>query len=241
MSGALTWIQENFYSTFIEKNRYQLFLEGLKNTLTIVVFAALIGCVLGILVACADMGFRHATKRNPVRYLILKVLNAICKVYIAIIRGTPLVVQLMYLYFVIFTNVKNGILVAILGFGLNSGAYVAEIVRAGIMSVDIGQTEAGRSLGMTSLATTSKIVLPQAIKNILPALVNEFIALIKETSVAGLITITDLTRAGDMVRSNTAEPFFSLTAVAIVYLIIVGGLTFVLRRVERRLRKSDRS
>lgn len=222
-----------FNDTFIVDDRYELFITGINNTLVITIAAAIIGCVIGVLIAVAKVHYAQTGKKRW--------LNIICNVYLAVIRGTPIVVQLMIMYYIVFVNLKNAVLVATIAFGINSGAYVAEIVRAGIMSIDIGQREAGRSLGLPSASTMRYIVIPQAIKNILPALVNEFITLLKETSVAGYVTILDFTRAGNIVRSETAQPFFSLLFVALVYFLLVMVITFVLRRVERRLRRSDRS
>ncbi len=224
---------KQFNSTFIVDNRYLWFLEGFKNTVIIVAGAAIIGIFIGILVAIIRVYHVQTGK--------LKVLDRICGSYLAIFRGTPVVVQLLIMYYIIFSSVKSSVLVAAVTFGINSGAYVAEIVRAGIMSVDIGQTEAGRSLGLPASKTMRLIVLPQAIKNILPALGNEFITLVKETSVAGYVTVMDFTRAGEYIRSRTLDAYFSLFFVAIVYFLIIAGLTMILQAFERRLRKSDRS
>lgn len=239
MSGISNWFSSvwadfvsNFSKTFIEKNRYEMFLNGLGTTLMIAVVAAIIGITIGVLVAIAKV-YSYQTGK-------LKILDKLLNVYLAVFRGTPVVVQLMIMYYLVFTNISNGIYVAMLGFGINSGAYVAEIVRSGILSIDKGQNEAGRSLGLSAGTTMRYIVLPQAIKNILPALFNEFITLLKETSVAGYITVVDLTKAGDLIRSRTMEPFFSLIAVALIYFILVVGLTFIQRKIEGRLRKSDR-
>ena len=233
MIEMIDWLVRQFNLTFIEKNRYMLFVEGFRNTLIIAFGAAIIGIFIGSAVAmmrvyCAQTGR-------------LKFLDALCGIYLAIFRGTPIVVQLLIMYYIIFQNVRNALLVAVIAFGINSGAYVAEIVRAGILSVDIGQTEAGRSLGLSAFKTLTLIVLPQAVKNILPALGNEFIALLKETSVAGYVAIRDLTRAGENVRMLTAEPYFSLLTVALVYFILVFGFSKLLKIFERRLAKSDRS
>ena len=226
------WVQYQFAITFIVDNRYRLFIMGLGNTLTIVAGALLIGIVLGSLVAIVRVYYARESR--------LRVLNAICGAYLAVFRGTPIVVQLLIMYYIVFVFVKNGIVIAIIAFGINSGAYVAEIVRAGIMAVDIGQTEAGRSLGLSQNKTMRLIVLPQAIKNILPALGNELITLLKETSVAGYVAIRDLTRAGENIRILTMEPYFSLLFVALVYFLLVMGITRLLRLLERRLARSDR-
>ena len=223
---------EQFSRTFIEEDRYKLFLSGFTTTITIAFLATIIGIALGVVIAIIKVYHFQSGK--------WKILNALTDAYLAVFRGTPIVVQLMILYYVVLIDVRDGIIVAIIGFGLNSAAYVAEIIRAGILAVDKGQFEAGRSLGLSEITTMSLIVLPQAFKNILPALFNEFITLLKETSVAGYITVVDLTKAGDFVRTRTMQAFFPLISVAIMYFILVMGLTYIQGRIERRLRKSDR-
>ena len=223
---------EQFQLNFIEGDRFLLLLEGLRNTLMIAFFALILGLVLGFLVAIVRS--TH-DKRGG-----FKVLNAICTVYITVIRGTPTLIQLMIMYYIILVAVTNSIVVAILAFGINSGAYIAEIVRGGIMSVDEGQYEAGRSLGLSYRKTMRKIIMPQAVKNSLPALGNEFITLLKETSISGYIGIFELTRAGDIIRSRTYSAFMPLIAVALIYLVIVIVLTKLLRIMEKRLQNSDR-
>jgi ABC-type amino acid transport system permease subunit len=173
-------------------------------------------------------------------WFIMRVVNGICNVYLAVVRGTPVVVQLMIFYFVIFSFSRNGIMIAIIAFGINSGAYVAEIFRAGITSIDPGQFEAGRSLGFNYLQTMMHIIIPQAFKNVLPTLCNEFIVLLKETSVAGYVGVVDLTKAGDIIRGRTFSAFMPLIAVALIYLALVIVLTALVRRLERRLNKSER-
>ncbi|MGM9683630.1 MAG: amino acid ABC transporter permease [Eubacteriales bacterium] len=218
---------------FIEGARWQYLTTGLLTTLQITVFAVLLGIVLGFLVAIVRCTNEKIGK--------LKFLNAICKIYLTVIRGTPVLVQLMIIYFVIFMPLNiNKILAAVICFGLNSGAYVAEIVRGGIMSIDNGQFEAGRSLGFNYIQTMWYIILPQAFKAVLPALANEFIVLLKETSVASYIGINDLTRGGDIIRGITFTAFLPLIAVALIYLVIVVGLTKLVSLLERRLRRSDR-
>ncbi len=221
------------YENLIYKDRYMIILKGLCNTLLISFFAIILGVTIGTLVSIIKV----SKKNNGV----IKVLNFFCDLYINIIRGTPIMLQLLIMYFVIFGSIRNvnAIFVAILTFGINSGAYVAEIIRAGILAVDKGQTEAGRSLGLSGGKTMRLIVLPQAIKNILPALGNEFITIIKETSIAGAITVKELTRAGEIIRFNTFNPFVPLISVALVYLIVVLGLTRLLKMFERRLARSD--
>lgn len=226
-------LQDQFYQSFILKDRYMNLVLGLENTLIITVFAVLLGVLLGTAVALVKVS--HAN--NPGK---LRVLNGICTLYLTLIRGTPVVVQLMIMYYIILSNTNvNDVTSAILAFGINSGAYVAEVIRTGILSVDRGQIEAGRSLGLSQRTTMVKIVFPQALKNVLPAIGNEFIALLKETSVAGYIGIQDLTKGGDIIRSITYLAFTPLLTTAAVYLILVIGLTALLTKFERRLRRSD--
>ena len=178
--------------------------------------------------------------RNGISKKLLWLCNAVCKLYLTVIRGTPVVVQLMIMYYIIFATSRNSLLVAIIAFGINSGAYVAEIVRSGIMSIDEGQFEAGRSLGFDYKHTMWYIIIPQAFKNILPALANEFIVLLKETSVAGYVTIRDLTMGGNIIRAATYSAFMPLIAVALIYLVMVIFFTKLVSILERRLRKSER-
>lgn len=237
-------ISEQFDLCFIQNDRWHLLVDGLKNTLIITVFALIIGIILGMIIAAVrstyDKNGADMKKRGGAGYVILKIANFICNIYLTVIRGTPVVVQLMIMYFVILINVKNGVTVAVIAFGINSGAYVAEIFRSGIMSIDEGQFEAGRSLGFNYIQTMIHIILPQAVKVVLPTLFNELIVLIKETSVAGYVGVLDLTRAGDKIRGTTFTAFMPLIAVAIVYLVIVIILTQLLRLLEKRLRKSER-
>lgn len=222
-----------FYLNFVSDNRWKYLTEGLKTTLIITFFACLMGIVLGFLVGMIRSIYEKTHK--------LKVLNAICKVYLTVIRGTPVVVQLLIIYFVVFGSVRvDKVIVAILAFGVNSGAYVAEIFRSGIMSIDPGQMEAGRSLGFNYAQTMWYIIMPQAFKTVLPTLCNEFISLLKETSVSGYIAIQDLTKGGDIIRSRTYSAFMPLIAVAIIYLIIVMIFTKLIQILERRLRQNER-
>ena len=224
---------EQFYDTFIVKSRWTWLLQGLGNTLIITIAAVVLGIALGFFIAIIR------TTHDKTGKLIVP--NILCRVYLTVIRGTPVIVQLLIIYFVIFASVPiNKLFVAILAFGLNSAAYVAEIVRSGIMSIDNGQFEAGASLGFSYRRTMMLIVLPQAFKNVLPALANEFIVLLKETSVAGYIAINDLTKGGDQIRSDTYNAFLPLLAVAAIYLVIVMFLTYLVSRLERRLAKNDR-
>lgn len=225
--------KESFYDNFIKDDRWQYLTDGLKNTLIITVLAVLIGMVLGFFVAVIRATHDKTGK--------LTILNFFAKIYLTIIRGTPVVVQLLIIYFVIFGSVNiSKVFVAVLAFGLNSGAYVAEIVRSGIMSIDNGQFEAGASMGLNYSQTMINIIIPQAFKNVLPALANEFIVLLKETSVAGYIAIADLTKGGDIIRSQTYEPFLPLIAVALIYLVMVMFLTYLISKLERRLAKNDK-
>lgn len=224
---------EKFAQNFIEDNRWQYLLNGLGVTLQVTFFALIIGIVVGFIIAAV----RSTSELNG----SLKVPNLICKFYITVIRGTPVVVQLLIIYYVIFASVDvDKIIVAVLAFGINSSAYVAEIFRSGIMSIDKGQFEAGRSLGFNYVQTMRHIIMPQAFKNVLPALGNEFIVLLKETSVAGYIALQDLTKGGDIIRSRTYEAFLPLFAVALIYLIMVMIFQALVNRMERKLRSGDR-
>lgn len=222
----------SFQQNFIEESRWMYLLKGLGNTIVIALFAVLIGIVLGFLIAIVRATHDREGK--------MTILNAICKVYLTVIRGTPVMVQLLIIYYVVLVSVNNKIIVAVLAFGLNSAAYVAEIMRSGIMAVDPGQFEAGRCLGLNYSQTMMNIILPQAFKNVLPALANEFIVLLKETSISGYIGLMDLTRGGDIIRSQTYEALLPLLAVAVVYLILVMFLSFGVGKLERRLRNNER-
>ena len=225
-------LKKEFILNFIEDNRWKYIVDGLKITLIVTIFAVLIGVLLGFLIAIVRTTHDKTGK--------LKILNAICKVYLTVIRGTPVVVQLMIIYFIIFGSVDiSKVLVAIIAFGINSGAYVAEIFRSGIMSIDNGQFEAGRSLGFNYAQTMTYIIMPQAFKNVLPTLCNEFISLLKETSVSGYIALQDLTKGGDIIRSRTYDAFMPLIAVALIYLAMVMIFTKLVSLLERRLRNSD--
>ncbi|MBE5879759.1 MAG: amino acid ABC transporter permease [Lachnospiraceae bacterium] len=226
-------IGQEFYLNFIKDNRWEYIAKGLGVTLEVTFFAVLVGVFLGFIVAIIRSTYDKTGQ--------LKGLNFLCNVYLTVIRGTPVVVQLLIIYFVIFGSVRiDKVVVAVIAFGINSGAYVAEIVRGGIMSIDQGQFEAGRSLGFDYIQTMIYIILPQALKNVLPALGNEFIVLLKETSVAGYIALQDLTKAGDIIRSETYSPMMPLLAVAVIYLTFVMMLSFLIKQLERRLRNSER-
>lgn len=225
-------LKQRFIINFIADDRWKYIWDGLWVTLEVTFFAVIIGIVLGFMIAIVRSTHDKTGK--------LKVLNTICQVYLTVLRGTPVVVQLLIIYFVIFGSVDiNKVLVAILAFGLNSGAYVAEIFRSGIMSIDNGQFEAGRSLGFNYAQTMIYIIMPQAFKNVLPALGNEFIVLLKETSVSGYIALQDLTKGGDIIRSRTYDAFMPLIAVALIYLVMVMIFTKLVNMLERRLRNSD--
>lgn len=237
---VLAWLQNtwtslcaDFYLNFIKEDRWKYLVRGLGVTLEVALFAAIAGIILGALLAIVRT---TADKTGRLRFL-----NWLAKLYITVIRGTPVVVQLLIINFVIFSSVfVDTVLVAIIAFGLNSAAYVAEVFRSGIMSIDEGQFEAGRSLGFNYGQTMWHIVMPQAFKNVLPALANEFITLLKETSVSGYIGLMDLTKAGDIIRSRTFAAFMPLLAVALVYLIMVVVLSAGVSRLERRLRNGTR-
>lgn len=223
----------DFYDAVIAESRWKLYLEGLKNTLVIALLSVLIGVILGFLIATVIY-----TNKNTGKF---KILSSIAKIYVTVIRGTPVVLQLFIMYFVVLVTVKNDILIAAITFGLNSSAYVSEIARAGFESVDGGQTEAGRALGLSSAKTIGCIVLPQALKNSLPSLFNEFISLIKETAVVGYIGIMDLGKVPGLIQSRTFDYLFPLLISAGLYLIVVCLLTAVLRTLEKKFAKSERN
>ena len=223
---------DKFRLNFIEDKRYEFIFNGLKTTLIITAFAVLIGIVLGFIIAMIRSTHDRTGK--------MKILNAICKVYLTVIRGTPAMVQLLIMYYVVFAVHDPGkMITAIIAFGLNSAAYVAEIVRSGIMSIDKGQTEAGRSLGLSAVQTLWLIIMPQAFKNVLPALINELIVLLKETAIIGYIGTTDITKAATLVQSRTYSAFVPLISAAVFYLVLVMLLTHFMGKLERRLRKSE--
>ena len=225
-------LKDRFILNFVNDDRWLYLVNGLKVTMIVAFFAALLGVVIGFLLAII-----RATHDKEGK---LGFLNAIAHLYITVIRGTPVVVQLLIIYFVVFGTVNvSKVLVAVLAFGMNSGAYVAEIFRSGIMSIDQGQFEAGRSIGMTYAQTMRHIIVPQAFKNVLPALGNEFIVLMKETSVSGYIALQDLTKGGDIIRSRTYDAFMPLIAIALIYLFFVLIFSKLVSLLERRLRNSD--
>ena len=238
------WINDfvaDFHLNFIQAKRWKYLLDGLGATLEITLLSGVLGIIIGIIIAMIRSTYDKTADgaRKTFGRRLFGLLDGICRVYLTVLRGTPVVVQLMIIYFVIFASSDNGVMVASLAFGLNSGAYVAEIVRGGIMSIDNGQFEAGRSLGFNYVQTMRFIIIPQTIKNVLPSLANEFIALLKETSVAGYVAVQDLTRGGYIIQSRTYSPFMPLMAVAAIYLALVMFFTWLVGKLERRLRSSD--
>ena len=226
-----------FQLNFIEDNRWRYITDGLGTTFTVTIFAAVLGVILGFVIAL----IRSTVDKGGSKSVILRILDLFCKVYLTVIRGTPAMIQLLIMYYVIFSSPDiSKQFVAILSFGINSGAYVAEIFRSGIMSVDNGQFEAGRSLGFSYSQTMIYIIAPQAFKNVLPALANEFITLLKETSICGYIALTDITHGANTIRSQTYEPLLPLLAAALIYLIIVTLLSGLVGKLERKLRTDER-
>ncbi len=243
-AGIAGWCSDfaaDFHLNFIDDNRWKYLVDGLGVTLQVTFFAVLLGIAFGVIVAIvrATYDMNYTAMRRGVGKFLLKIANAVCKVYLTVIRGTPVVVQIMIIYYIIFASSTNKIAIAVFGFGINSGAYVAEIIRGGILSIDRGQFEAGRSLGFNFVQTMAFIIIPQAIKNVVPALANEFIVLLKETSVAGYIALQDLTKAGDIIRGRTYSAFMPLFAVALIYLVLVMFFSWLVGKLERRLRNSD--
>ena len=234
-------LKERFIFNFIESDRWKYLWDGLGATLKVTFFALIVGVIIGIVVAIIRSTHdKNIKDMKGASKAILKLLDLIARVYLTVIRGTPVVVQLMIMYYVVMVSSTNKILVATLAFGMNSGAYVAEIFRSGIMSIDNGQFEAGRSLGFNFVQTMRYIIIPQAFKNVLPALANEFIVLLKETSVSGYVALHDLTKGGDIIRSRTYDAFMPLIGVAIIYLVMVMFFTYLVGILERRLRNSER-
>lgn len=244
MQQVPEWLEEfffNLYKCFIYQERYLQMVEGLGNTLKLTFFALLMGVVLGVIVSTIRVSWdKNKDTLYGARLLSLKLANTLCEIYLTVIRGTPVMVQLLIMYLVIFASSTNKLMVGSLAFGINSGAYVAEIIRSGIMSVDVGQSEAGRSLGFGYVATMRYIVIPQAFKTVLPALANEFIVLLKETSVAGYIAMKDLTYAANTIAGTSYVYFYPLFAAALIYLIMVMFFTWLVGKLERRLRASER-
>ena len=235
-------LKRQFEISFIDKDRWQLYLEGLGNTLIVTFFALILGIVIGAVVAIVRASYdkNYSEMKGWLGKILLAIFNIISKIYLTVVRGTPVVIQIMIMYYIIFATSNNKIFVAILSFGINSGAYVAEIFRGGIMSIDEGQFEAGRSLGFNYVQTMVYVIIPQAFKTVLPTLGNEFIVLLKETAVSGYVALIDLTRAGDIVRGATYQAFMPLFGVAAVYLIMVMFFSWLLGKLERRLRNDER-
>ena len=220
-----------FQIAFLDGDRWKLYISGLGVTLQISLFAAILGVAIGIVVALMKLSVKKDGSRS--------LWSVIAQIYIDVIRGTPSVLQLLIMWFIVMKGSKNGVLVAVLTFGINSGAYVSEIMRAGIQAVDHGQMEAGRSLGLSKGQTMRYIILPQAIKNVLPPIGNEFIVLLKETAIVGYVSLSDLTRTASQVSSRTFEAFMPLIGAAVVYFIIIKILSNLIELLERRLRKGD--
>lgn len=230
MNGLNQWWAElsaTFVKCFIKDNRYELLLDGIGVTIKVSLLAVAIGIAIGLVIA-----FCNLSKS--------KILNFIGKIYTDVIRGTPSVTQLMIIYFVVFATVDiDKWIIAAIAFGINSGAYVSEIIRAGILSIDKGQTEAGRALGLSGAQTMGSVIIPQAVKNIFPALCNEFIVLIKETAIVGYVGLVDIQKAGDFIKSLTFEAFMPLIATAVIYFVLIKILTIAMARIEAVLRKSE--
>ncbi len=237
----LSPIAADFKLNFLDDDRWQYLWNGLGVTLSITLGAVTLGIVIGVLVAMVRSTWdqTNETMRKGPGRTILYLVNGLCKVYLTVIRGTPVVIQLMIAYYIILASSRNGVMVATLSFGINSGAYVAEIIRGGIMSIDKGQMEAGRSLGFDYIKTMWYVIIPQTMKNVLPSLANEFIVLLKETSVSGYVAVKDLTKGGDIIRGVTYSAFMPLLAVAAIYLVMVMFFTWLVGKLERRLRSSD--
>ena len=235
-------VKRQFILNFINDDRWRFMVNGLAVTLRITFFALLMGIAIGIVVAIVRSTYdKNADRMKPgIGRSILAFFNGICKIYLTIIRGTPVVVQLMIFYFIILTSIRSGELIGIIAFGINAGAYIAEIFRSGIMSIDNGQFEAGRSLGFNYIQTMQYIIIPQAFKNVLPTLANEFIVLLKETAVVGYVAVQDLTKAGHIIGGRTFSWIMPLLAVALVYLILVMFFTKLVGKLERRLRQNER-
>ena len=243
MGEFFSWFADQFTQTFITDDRWRYFANGALVTLEVTILALILGVIIGVLIAVIRSAHdSQRAKSRGIGHVILGVLNFISKIYLTVIRGTPTTVQLLIMWFIIFKWAREDqmLWVAALSFGINSGAYVAEIVRSGIMSIDAGQNEAGRSLGLNYMQTMGYIIIPQAVKNILPALGNELITLLKETSVCSFIGLTDLTKGAMIVQSRTYAPFMPYISLAVTYLARVLILTGLISLLERRLRASDR-
>ena len=245
ITAGPAWLYElgyDFYKSFIFDDRYMMFVKGLGNTLIVTAMALVLGVILGVVVSLVRVTWDKTsleTPPGPAKWA-LAAANTLSKVYLTVIRGTPVIVQVMIIWYVIFASSRNKIMVAALAFGINSGAYVAEIMRGGIMAVDQGQMEAGRSLGFGYVPTMRYIILPQAFKTVLPTLANEFIVLLKETAVAGYVGLADVTYAANIIGGNSYDYLFPLLMAAVIYLVMVMFFTFLVGKLERRLRSSER-
>ncbi len=245
ITAGPAWLYElgyDFYKSFIFDDRYMMFVKGLGNTLIVTAMALVLGVILGVVVSLVRVTWDKTsleTPPGPAKWA-LAAANTLSKVYLTVIRGTPVIVQVMIIWYVIFASSRNKIMVAALAFGINSGAYVAEIMRGGIMAVDQGQMEAGRSLGFGYVSTMRFIILPQAFKTVLPTLANEFIVLLKETAVAGYVGLADVTYAANIIGGNSYDYLFPLLMAAVIYLVMVMFFTFLVGKLERRLRSSER-
>ena len=228
-----------FTQDFITDNRWKFITKGLGITLEVTVFALIFGAIIGLLVGIVRCLHDQHSEGSESKNILLSILNMICKLYVTIIRGTPALVQLLIMYFIVMVSSTSKVAVAVVTFSINSGAYVAEIFRGAIMYVDRGQMEGGRSLGLTTIQTMTRIIIPQAMKSCLPALVNELITLLKETSICGYIGLNELTRGGDIIRGTTFDALLPLLAVAAIYLTLVLGISGVMSKIEQKLRKGD--
>lgn len=235
-------LMQDFNTAFIVDNRWKYLVEGVRNTLILTFLALILGVALGVIVAAIRVTYdkQYAQMKKGISKFLLCIGNIISKVYLTVIRGTPAMVQILIIFFIIMASSSNKMLCGIIAFGINSGAYVAEIIRGGIMSIDEGQAEAGRSLGFNYTQTMLFIILPQTFKGILPALANEFIVLLKETAIAGYVGVTDLTRGANIIRGITYQSFWPLLSIAAVYLVMVMFFTWLVGILERRLRKNER-
>ena len=242
MAEAFAKLKESFIFNFIEGARWKYITNGLLVTLKVTFFALLLGIAIGVVVAMIRSSYDQTKDEMQPGFgkTLMTGLNNLARLYLTVIRGTPVVVQLLIGYFVIFVSTTNTVFVASMVFGINSGAYITEIIRGGIMSIDHGQFEAGRSIGFNYLQTMRIVIIPQAFKNVLPSLANEFIALLKETAVCGYIGLMDLTKGGDVIRGRTFSAFMPLIAVALIYLLLVIFFSWLIGKLERRLRSSER-
>ena len=242
MPEWITKLMQDFNTAFVVDNRWKYLVDGVQNTLILTFFALILGVMLGVIIAAIRVTYdkQYPQMKKGISKFLLCIGNIFSKIYLTVIRGTPAMVQILIIFFIIMASSSNKMLCGIIAFGINSGAYVAEIIRGGIMSIDEGQTEAGRSLGFNYTQTMTFIILPQTFKSILPALANEFIVLLKETAIAGYVGVTDLTRGANIIRGITYQSFWPLLSIAAVYLVMVLFFTWLVGILERRLRKNER-